>query len=132
MWWTYVPRPDPAAGEVLVEVVSAGINPGEIAIREGRFHQRWPASFPSGQGSDFAGRVVLLGDSVTSVAVGQEVIGYTDRRQAQADYVAVPADHLTAKPPEVDWDQAGGLCIAGATAYAAVRAVDRRRARPSR
>ncbi len=37
-------RPVPAAGEVLVQVKAAGINPGEAAIREGVFAQRWPAS----------------------------------------------------------------------------------------
>jgi hypothetical protein len=37
-----VEPPTPAAGEVLVEVVSAGINPGEIAIREGLLHAQWP------------------------------------------------------------------------------------------
>ena len=41
--------------EVLVAVKAAGINPGEIAIREGRLQERWPATFPSGEGTDFAG-----------------------------------------------------------------------------
>ncbi|HEV3034434.1 MAG TPA: hypothetical protein VGX72_06560 [Solirubrobacteraceae bacterium] len=38
---------DPVAGpdEVLVAVRAAGINPGEIPIREGRLHERWPATF---------------------------------------------------------------------------------------
>ncbi|MFX6019141.1 hypothetical protein ABTF08_19885, partial [Acinetobacter baumannii] len=42
---------DPVAGrgEVLIEVRAAALNPGEIPIREGRLHERWPATFPSGQ-----------------------------------------------------------------------------------
>ena len=50
---------DPVAGpgQVLVAVKAAGINPGEIAIREGRLHERWPATFPSGEGTDLAGVV---------------------------------------------------------------------------
>ncbi|MCU1654928.1 MAG: putative oxidoreductase, partial [Pseudonocardia sp.] len=44
--------PVPGAGEVLVEVREAGINPGEAAIRSGVMHERFPATFPSGQGSD--------------------------------------------------------------------------------
>ncbi len=118
-----VPRPVPAPGEALVEVVAAGINPGEIAIREGFLHERFPATFPSGQGSDFAGRVVELGATTSGVEVGEEVIGFTEGRRSQADYVTVPAGQLTAKPAGVDWNQAGGLYVAGATAYAAVRAV---------
>ncbi len=47
-----VPMPVPAAGEVMVSVRAAGINPGEAAIRSGALHGRFPATFPSGQGSD--------------------------------------------------------------------------------
>jgi len=121
-----VDQPHPKDGQVTVEVVAAGINPGEIAIRSGALEQRFPATFPSGQGSDFAGRVAEVGPGVTFFAPGDEVIGWSDWRSAQADYVTVPTDHLIKKPAEVDWDQAGGLFVAGVTAYAAVRAVDLR------
>jgi NADPH:quinone reductase-like Zn-dependent oxidoreductase len=50
-----VDRPVPGPGEFLVRVEAAGINPGEAAIRNGFLHERWPATFPSGQGSDLAG-----------------------------------------------------------------------------
>jgi NADPH:quinone reductase-like Zn-dependent oxidoreductase len=118
-----VARPSAGRGEVLVEVVSAGINPGEISIRTGLMHDRWPATFPSGQGSDLAGRVLEIGEDVSGVEVGDEVIGFSERRSSHADHVVVPATQLTAKPDKVDWDQAGGLYVAGTTAYAAVRAV---------
>lgn len=118
-----VEEPTPGNDQVVVEVVSSGINPGEIAIREGLLHEQWPATFPSGQGSDLAGRVSAVGAGVTTVSVGDEVIGFTDHRAAQADYVVVPADQVTPKPAAVDWDQAGALFVVGATAYAAVRAV---------
>ena len=52
-----VPRPVPGEGQVLVQVKAAGINPGEAKIRAGLLHARWPATFPSGQGSDLAGVV---------------------------------------------------------------------------
>lgn len=119
-----VPQPHPGSGEVTVEVVAAGINPGEIAIRTGALEQRYPGTFPSGQGSDFAGRVVEVGPGVSFFSPGDEVIGWSDRRSSQADYVTVPTDHLIMKPAAVDWDQAGGLFVAGVTAFAAVRAVD--------
>src|SRR6202008_3054199 len=53
-----VERPVPGPGQVLVRVRAAGINPGEAHIRAGELHERWPATFPSGQGSDLAGVVV--------------------------------------------------------------------------
>ena len=119
-----VPRPVPGAGQVLVQVKAAGINPGEAKIREGLLHARWPATFPSGEGSDLAGIVAEIGPGVTSFSVGDEVIGWTDNRASQAEYVAVEEQHLTAKPAGVPWEVAGALFVAGATAYAAVRAVD--------
>jgi NADPH:quinone reductase-like Zn-dependent oxidoreductase len=116
---------DPVAGpgEVLVAVKAAGINPGEIAIREGRLHERWPATFPSGQGSDLAGVVLAVGDGVTAFAVGDEVLGWTEARASQAELVVVPADQLTAKPASVPWEVAGSLFVAALAAYASVQAV---------
>jgi NADPH:quinone reductase-like Zn-dependent oxidoreductase len=118
-----VPRPEPGPGQVLVQVKAAGINPGEAKIRAGLLHARWPATFPSGQGSDLAGVVAQAGPGVTGFAPGDEVIGYTDSRASQAEYVVAEAANLTAKPAGVSWEAAGSLFVAGATAYAAVRAV---------
>jgi NADPH:quinone reductase-like Zn-dependent oxidoreductase len=118
-----VPRPIPGVGEVLVQVRAAGINPSEAVIRSGALHHLWPATFPSGQGSDLAGVVAELGPGVTSFAVGDEVIGYFMRRSSQAEYVTVPANQLTPRPAAVPREVAGSLFVAGVTAYAAVRAV---------
>jgi NADPH:quinone reductase-like Zn-dependent oxidoreductase len=119
-----VPVPDPGAGQVLVRVRAAGINPGEAKIREGLLHALWPATFPSGQGSDLAGVVDRLGPGVTTVAVGDEVIGWVDTRSAQAEYAVVDADNLAGKPADVPWEVAGALGVAGFTAWAALRAVN--------
>jgi NADPH:quinone reductase-like Zn-dependent oxidoreductase len=118
-----VPIPEPGPAQVLVRVKAAGINPGEAKIREGLLHSMWPATFPSGQGSDLAGIVAQAGTEVTGFAEGDEVIGYTDDRASQAEYVLVEAGHLTAKPAGVPWPVVGSLFVAGVTAYAAVRAV---------
>jgi NADPH:quinone reductase-like Zn-dependent oxidoreductase len=118
-----VPMPEPGPGQVLVRVKAAGINPGEAKIREGLLHARWPATFPSGQGSDLAGVVARPGPGVTGFAEGDEVIGFTDDRASQAEYALVEAGHLTARPAGVPWQVAGSLFVAGASAYAAVRAV---------
>jgi len=116
---------DPGAGpgRVLVAVKAAGINPGEIAIREGFLHERWPATFPSGEGTDLAGVVASLGDGVSKFAVGDEVLGWTEERASHAELVAVPADQLTAKPPSVPWEVAGSLFVVAFAAYASVDAV---------
>jgi NADPH:quinone reductase-like Zn-dependent oxidoreductase len=67
------PVPEPGQGEALIKVKAASINPGEAKIREGLLHARWPATFPSGEGSDFAGIVTKVGPGVGSVKVGDEV-----------------------------------------------------------
>jgi NADPH:quinone reductase-like Zn-dependent oxidoreductase len=118
-----VPRPVPGPGQALVRVKAAGINPGEAKIRDGGLHARWPATFPSGQGSDLAGVVEELGEGVGGLSVGDEVIGFTHNRASQAELVLVQADDLTARPAGVPWEAAGSLFVAGTTAYAAVRAV---------
>ena len=56
-----VAKPEPKAGEVVVRVIAAGTNPGEISIREGFLKSMYPMAFPSGQGTDFAGRVDSVG-----------------------------------------------------------------------
>src|ERR1700736_5740351 len=75
-----VDRPVPGREQVLIRMKAAGINPGEAAIREGAFAKQWPATFPSGQGSDLAGVVEEVGSAVKNVAVGDEIIGFTDDR----------------------------------------------------
>jgi NADPH:quinone reductase-like Zn-dependent oxidoreductase len=118
-----VPVPEPEQGEVLVKVKAAAINPGEAKIREGLMHSRWPATFPSGEGSDLAGVVTEIGSGVQGFALGDDVIGFRDRRASHAEYVVVEAKNLTRKPADVSWEVAGSLAIAGSTAYAAVRSV---------
>ena len=118
-----VERPVPGSGEVLVRVKAAGINPGEASIRKGLMHERWPATFPSGEGSDLAGVVEELGAGVEGFEVDEPVLGWTGRRASHAELVVVPADQLTHKPAGVSWEAAGALFVAGTTAYATVRAV---------
>jgi NADPH:quinone reductase-like Zn-dependent oxidoreductase len=118
-----IDRPVPAAGEVLVEVRAAGINPGEAGIRSGALHERFPATFPSGEGSDLAGVVLEVGDGVSDFAVGDEVLGFSFQRSSHATHTVVPVDQLIHKPTELSWEVAGSLYVVGATAYAAVNAV---------
>ncbi|HKI58020.1 MAG TPA: NADP-dependent oxidoreductase [Trueperaceae bacterium] len=118
-----VPRPETPDDRVLVRVMAAGINPGEAAIREGRLHARFPAAFPSGEGSDLAGIVEEVGSEVRGIAVGDEVLGFTNDRASHAEYVVAEADKLVHKPRNVSWESAGALFVAGTAAYATVRAV---------
>lgn len=118
-----VPYPTATPGRAVVRVMAAAINPGEDSIRAGRLHERWPATFPEGQGSDLAGLVTEVGDGVTSVHVGEEVFGWTDERASHAEAVSVPASQLILKPAGLSWEAAGSLYVAGVTAWAVIRSV---------
>lgn len=114
-----VAKPEPNAGEAVVRVVAAGTNPGEISIREGLLEDMYPREFPFGQGSDFAGRIESVGAGVSGFSPGDEVLGWTDQRSAQAEYVAVSPSQLIPKPPALDWFRAGSLFVVATTAVAA-------------
>jgi NADPH:quinone reductase-like Zn-dependent oxidoreductase len=113
--------PDPVAdsGHVVVRVVAAGIQPGEIPIREGRFE----GDLPSGEGTDFAGVVETAGDGVTGIEAGDEVIGWSEERSSHAELVAVPADQIVAKPASLSWAVAGSLFVVSMAAWGSIEAV---------
>jgi NADPH:quinone reductase-like Zn-dependent oxidoreductase len=118
-----VARPHAGPGQVVVDVVAAAINPGEASIRKGLLDDRWPARFPSGQGSDLTGVVAEVGKGVDGIVVGDEVIGWSDERSSQAEAVSLPADQVVPKPSTVPWEAAGSLYVAGTTAWAVVKSI---------
>jgi len=118
-----VERPVPGDGQVLVRVKAAGINISEAVIRTGAVANIFPSTFPSGQGSDLAGVVEEVGAGAGGFWPGDEVIGFSDKRASQAELVLVEAGNLTRKPEKVSWEAAGGLYVAGTTAWGTVHAV---------
>jgi NADPH:quinone reductase-like Zn-dependent oxidoreductase len=108
-----VPLPTPGSGEVLVEVRATAVTAGELT---------WPERWPVIPGHDVAGTVVELGVGVEGVEVGDEVIGLIDfdRPGAAAEYVAVSAEALAAKPRAADQVSAATLPLGGLTAWQAL------------
>src|SRR5947208_565787 len=93
-----VERPVPGRGQVLVAVKAAGINPGAASIRKGLMHERWQATFPSGQGSDLAGVVGVVGRirEVTDDHVDALIDTFG------GGYVAMAIEELGVAPERVD------------------------------
>lgn len=116
-----VEKPTPGPGQVVVEVLAAGINHVEAYVREGRFQDELPLGLPQGQGSDFSGLVVAIGDGVTAFAKGSEVLGHAVMA-SHANFVVVPQTSLVAKPASLSWEVAGSLFLAGLAANEAVQA----------
>ncbi|MFD0000558.1 NADP-dependent oxidoreductase [Nocardia sp. NPDC127526] len=118
LYRTEVERPRPGAGEVLVRVRAAGVNPVDSAVRAGRF-PLFPEP-PFALGWDVAGVVEALGPGVTRFEVGAEVLGLTlfpKAAGAYAEYLVAPADELVAKPAALPMSAAGALPLAGLTAW---------------
>jgi NADPH:quinone reductase-like Zn-dependent oxidoreductase len=118
-----VPVPTAGHGEVVVEVLAAGINHIEAYIRQGLYTEgEIPVRFPQTQGTDFAGLVIEVGPGVTSFARGAEVLGHAPMN-AHATVIAVPANYVVAKPPALSWEIAGSIFLAGLAAEEAVTTV---------
>jgi hypothetical protein len=116
-----VPVPDPGAGQVLVRVRAAGINPGEAKIREGLLRDVVNTFLAGGAAPGLRRRPG--GPGVTTAAAGDYVIGWVDIRPP-GRVRRGRRDNLASKPADVPWEVAGGVGVAGFTAWWAVRAVN--------
>ncbi|MEU9407652.1 NAD(P)-dependent alcohol dehydrogenase [Streptomyces sp. NPDC048281] len=118
-----VPRPVPAAGEVLVKVHAFSVNGGELAARSGRLRHLTGRKFPQRVGFDFTGEVVAPGSGVTGLADGDRVWGVLGRTSgfgSAAQYVTVPAERIGRVPDGLDLVAAAALPMA-TTAITALR-----------
>ena len=117
-----VDRPQPAPGEVLVQVAGTAFNPVDIWFRAGIIHQIYPVTFPQTIGLDLAGTVVEQGEGVEMPAVGDTVIGFMPMTGpgAAAEFVAAPAAVLVAAPGNVALADAAAIPVAALTAWQAL------------
>ena len=112
-------RPSAARGEVLIRVMSAGVQLTDAAIRGGWTPPGAHIVFPQIPGNDFSGIIVGLGPEVEDFALGDEVLGYS-MLGSYAEYAAVPASQVILKPKELSWDEAGALSASGQTALTVI------------
>ncbi len=119
-----LPEPPVGPDTVLVRVHAAGVNPVDMAIREGYLAGFFPHAFPIVPGWDVAGVVEAAGPAVVQFAPGDEVFGYVRRDDVQwgttAEFVPAPQRCLAHKPQSLSFAEAGGLPLAGLTAYQAL------------
>jgi NADPH:quinone reductase-like Zn-dependent oxidoreductase len=126
-----VPVPEVGAGNVLVRVEAAGLNPVDNAIAAGVMAGMIPHEYPLVLGRDAAGTVTAVGEGVTHVAVGDEVLGHVllappVQAGTLAEYAVLPAATVVRKPAELSFARAAALPLAAAAASAVVDAVDPR------
>jgi NADPH:quinone reductase-like Zn-dependent oxidoreductase len=132
-----VPDPQPAGGEVLVEIRAAALNHRDVWINSGQYAG---LKYPCRPGSDGAGEVIAIGDGVDPAWQGRDVIinpsfDWGEKPGAQgaqftilglprdgtlAERIAVPATQVSEKPAHLSWEEAAALPLAGLTAYRAL------------
>jgi enoyl reductase len=112
-----VPKPGPK--QIRVRVKAAGVQPFDCLFRSGAARQWVPAAFPQRLGNEFAGVIDAVGEGVTAVSVGDEVIGWAILGSI-AEHVVVSTSDVVAKPANMPWPEAGALSASGQTASTAL------------
>lgn len=115
-----VPRPRAEAGQVLVRVRAAGVNPVDWKIRDGGMRGR--IKLPMTMGFDVAGVVEEVGEGVKDFKKGDEVYSYlgVGPGGGYAEFAAIPAKDVAKKPAKADMKQAGAAPLAALTAWQAL------------
>src|ERR1700722_17964613 len=106
--------PKPAAGELLIRVHAAGVNPIDWKVRSGFTAKMWTTEFPYIPGYDYAGTVQALGEGVTGFAVGDRVFGRTNA--CYAELTTAKAVEVAKIPEGLDITVAGALATPVTTA----------------
>jgi NADPH:quinone reductase-like Zn-dependent oxidoreductase len=118
-----VPKPEPDADQLLVEVHAAAVNPFDWKVRQGYMKDSVPLQLPATLGGDFAGIVAQVGANASGFEVGQEVYGQANALSGHgsyAEFTPVKAESLTEKPSNTDFVAAAALPLAGVSAYQAL------------
>jgi NADPH:quinone reductase-like Zn-dependent oxidoreductase len=113
-----VDRPEPQAGDVLIRVRDAGVNPIDWKIRAGYLQQYMPIPLPATPGLDLAGTVEAVGQGVTGFATGDRVFGRG--AGTYAEFALAPAATIALIPDGVSFEDAATLHVGGVTAWLAL------------
>jgi NADPH:quinone reductase-like Zn-dependent oxidoreductase len=116
-----VPAPHPGPGQIRIAVRTAGVSPGDAALRSGAWRERAPLHLPYVVGIDGAGTADEIGPGVEGARPGVEVYGLRARGGTAAEFALL--DAWAPKPTTMTWAQAGGAAAAIETSVRALDAV---------
>lgn len=124
-----LPTPAPAAGELLIKVAYAGVNPADWKFREGHNRQFFPLEFPFVLGFDASGVVVKIGEGTSEFAVDDRVFTPSNLGQGQpgsyAEYVVASEDRVALIPESMSFMSAGAIPVAALTGWQALFSRDK-------
>src|SRR5437762_11943087 len=111
-----VDRPKPGAGQVLVKVKAAAVNPVDWKIRDG-LCEMFGLKPPLILGCEVAGTVEAVGNNVEDFSSGDDVYAYLGAYSGgYAEYVAAPASEFVHKPKQIDFNTAASVPVGALTA----------------
>jgi NADPH:quinone reductase len=113
-----VPTPKPAAGQVLVRICAAGVNPYDTYMRSGTYAQKPP--LPYTPGSDAAGVIEAVGEGVKKVKPGDRVYTAKTITGAYAQYALTLEEQVNSLPAKINFNQGAGVWVPYGTAYHAL------------
>ena len=113
-----VERPEPGAGQVLIRLQAAGVNPADWKYRSGIYQKFMPVHFPWTPGLEGAGVVAAVGEGVTAFQPGQEVFGAI--LASYAEYALADEKNIQPRPRAITLEEAATLTVGGLTAWGAV------------
>jgi NADPH2:quinone reductase len=114
-----IPTPKPGAGEVLVKIHAAGVNPYDTYMRTGTYAIKPP--LPYTPGSDAAGVVEAVGSGVTKLKAGDRVYTAKTITGTYAEYALTLEDQAQKLPDNLTFDQGAGIWVPYGTAYHALK-----------
>src|SRR3954469_12622196 len=114
--------PKPGAGEVRIRVAATSFNPVDDGIRGGYLQGPFPVTLPHIPGIEVAGTVDALGDGLSGVGIGDDVIGFLPilADGASAEYVVAPAEILAPAPKSISLAEAAAMPMVALTAWQAL------------
>ena len=113
-----VERPEPAADEILVKILHAGVNPVDWKIRNG-LGERLGLKLPIKLGGEITGIVETLGADVKNFNVGDEVYGIITSG-GFAEYALAKSTDIALKPRSISFEQAAAIPLGALTAWQAI------------
>jgi len=113
-----IPTPKPAAGQVLVRIHAAGVNPYDTYMRAGTYAVKPP--LPYTPGSDAAGVVEAIGEGIKKVKAGDRVYTARTLTGAYAEYALTLEDQVYRLPEKISYAQGAAVYVPYATAYHAL------------